>query len=77
MIMNCTQTFNDVIDTSSANAIYVLAGINPIVLILGFYALSLEVNLGKIMFRQTVFYIFALSCLMVDEVYFLSSLWDG
>jgi hypothetical protein len=66
--------WKDASDQKTTRALYVLAVINAFVIAQGFYSFWLKFKTDLAGLRVVLFYIMSLSCLMVAEIYFLSSL---
>lgn len=71
---NPTLAWKDPSDHKTVTTMYVLAGINALVIAQGIYTFILRLrNDNRITRNKTIaFYVMALSCLIVAEVYFLS-----
>lgn len=75
--INCTDpilTWKDPSDHKTVTTMYVLAGINAFVIAQGIYTFNLRLrnDTRRTRNKTIVFYVMALSCLIVAEVYFLS-----
>ena len=73
--VNCTEVWKDISDVKTARALFVLAFLNVFVIALGCYSFFLRLRAKDADTVVVIFYSFALTCLTVAEVYFLSSLW--
>lgn len=69
--------WKDASDPKTARALYGLVVINSFVIAQGIYSFRLKLKTKLAGLREVLFYIMSLSCLVVAEVYFLSSLWTG
>jgi len=77
MEFNCTEEWKDITDEKTAIALFVLAFLNIFVIALGCYSFFLRIKVKDVDSVVVIFYSFALSCLIVAEVFFMSSLWQG
>lgn len=77
MQFNCSDpmlAWKDPSDYKTVDSMYVLAGINALVILQGFYTFNLRLRNDTVRTRNKtiIFYLTALSCLIVAEIYFLS-----
>ena len=71
---NCENLYSDISDKPTRNAFYVLAGLNILVIIQGFYTfrLRLKNDSQTYKYKTCMFFFAALSCLIVAEFYFVT-----
>ena len=71
---NCENLYSDISDKPTRNAFYVLAGLNILVIIQGFYTfrLRLKNDSQTYKYKTCMFFFAALSCLIVAEIYFVT-----
>ena len=76
--VDCSNMHLDQSDVKTKKAFYILAGINLLVILFGFYSFYIKYHIcEKMRFRTVMFYVLALSCLVVLEFYFFSQFFYG